>query len=44
MERKACTTILRKGLDRGGILLPFLFKLYIDEALTEISVNAIGCR
>ena len=43
MERKACTTILRKGLDRG-FLSPFLFKLYIDEALTEISANEIGCR
>ena len=44
MERKACTTILRRGLDKGSILLPSLFKLYIDEALTEISANEIGCR
>ena len=26
------------------MLSPFLFKLYIDEALTEISANEIGCR
>ena len=44
MERKACTTNIEKGVRQGGILLPSLFKLYIDEALTEISANEIGCR
>ena len=35
---------IEKGVRQGGILLPFLFKLYIDEAFTEISTNEIGCR
>ena len=35
---------IEKGVRQGGILSPFLFKLYIDEALTEISANEIGCR
>ena len=34
---------IEKGVRQGGILSPFLFKLYIDEALAEISANEIGC-
>ena len=35
---------IEKRVRQGGILSPFLFKLYIDEALTEILANEIGCR
>ena len=35
---------IEKRVRQGGILSPFLFKLYIDEALTEISANEFGCR
>ena len=36
---------IEKGVRQGGgIFSPFLFKLYIDEALAEISANEIGCR
>ena len=33
-----------QGVRQGGILSPFLFKLYIDELLSDISDLKVGCR
>ena len=35
---------LDKGVRQGGILSPFLFKLYINGILNRISNTNIGCR
>ena len=35
---------VNKGVRQGGILSPFLFKLYIDDLITLISSKDIGCR
>ena len=35
---------VNKGVRQGGILSPFLFKLYIDDLITRISSKDIGCR
>ena len=34
---------IEKGVRQGGILSPFLFKLYIDDILLEICNSNIGC-
>ena len=36
--------IIDVGVRQGGILSPFLFKLYIDSMIREISKLEIGCR
>ena len=33
-----------KGVRQGGILSPFLFKLYIESLLTKLSELEVGCR
>ena len=33
-----------KGVRQGGILSPFLFKLYIDNMISHISSQEVGCR
>ena len=35
--------IINEGVRQGGILSPFLFKLYIDSMIREISELEIGC-
>lgn len=35
--------IVNKGVRQGGILSPFLFKLYIDDLLTTLNNNNEGC-
>ena len=35
---------LERGVRQGGILSPFLFKLYIDHLLTQIANANIGCK
>ena len=35
---------INQGVRQGGILSPFLFKLYIDELLSDISDLKVGCR
>ena len=35
---------INKGVKQGGILSPFLFKLYLDEIISEISKLDIGCK
>ena len=37
-----CT--IHKGVRQGGILSPFLFKLYIESLMTNISEVELGCR
>ena len=36
--------LVNKGVRQGGILSPFLFKLYIDDLITLISSENTGCR
>lgn len=36
--------LIDEGVRQGGILSPFLFKLYIDSLVTEISSMEVGCR
>ena len=33
-----------RGVRQGGILSPFLFKLYIDNMISHISSQEVGCR
>ena len=33
-----------KGVCQGGILSPFLFKLYIDDLLNRLSGTNVGCK
>ena len=35
---------VERGVRQGGILSPFLFKLYIDSVLRKITNMGIGCR
>ena len=35
---------INQGLRQGGIISPFLFKLYIDSAIRHLSSLDIGCR
>ena len=35
---------INRGVRQGGILSPFLFKLYIDNVIDELSSKEIGCR
>ena len=35
---------IEKGVRQGGILSPMLFKLYIDDILSEICNSGIGCK
>ena len=35
---------VEKGVRQGGILSPFLFKLYIDNLISVISNEDIGCK
>lgn len=34
---------VEKGVRQGGILSPFLFKLYIDSIITDVSIVEHGC-
>ena len=33
-----------KGVRQGGILSPFLFKLYIDDVIHKLSSQSVGCQ
>lgn len=43
-DHHGCFYPVEKGVRQGGILSPFLFKLYIDSIITEISEMDQGCR
>ena len=35
---------INRGVRQGGILSPFLFKLYIEDLMSKISKLEVGCR
>ena len=35
---------VRRGVRQGGILSPFLFKLYIDDILDDLCNSNVGCK
>ena len=32
------------GVQQGGVLSPFLFAVYLDSLLKELSLSGVGCR
>ena len=32
------------GVRQGGVLSPFLFAVYLDSLLKELSLSGVGCR
>ena len=43
-EGRGHYSYIDKGVRQGGILSPFLFKLYIDDLIEKISLVNSGCR
>ena len=35
---------MSNGVGQGGVLSPFLFAVYLDDLLSELSLSGVGCR